>query len=115
MRVREMMTSAAAWLAQGMRARRERSSSDESIRCALLAELRSQVWWDQDRCDVMVRNGIVQITGGAASAQEKIATRTIAVGIRGVRGFKDGRSYCVPKGGYSQGASVGMRRSAASR
>jgi osmotically-inducible protein OsmY len=108
MRVREMMMSAAAWLA-GMPARRDRSSSDESIRRALLAELRSQAWWDPDRCDVMVRNGIVQIAGGAASAQEKIATRTIAASIRGVRGFKDGRPYCVPKGGYSQGASVGMR------
>ena len=98
MRVRELMTSAAAWLAESMPGCAERSSSDESIRRALLAKLRSQSWWDPHRCDVTVRDGIA---GVPASARERIATRAAAVSIPGVRGFKDGRSYCVPKGSYS--------------
>lgn len=101
MRVREMMTSAAVWLAEGMPARAECSSSDQSIRGALIAKLRSQGWWDPHRCEVMVRDGIVQIAGVGASAQEKIATRAAAVSIPGVRGFKDSRPYWVPKGGYT--------------
>jgi hypothetical protein len=41
-----MMTSVTVSLAESMPARAEGSSSDESIRRALLAELRSQGWWD---------------------------------------------------------------------
>jgi len=100
MRVREMMASAAAWLAEEMPSSAECSRSDESIRRALIGELRSQGWWDPQRCDVMVRDGIVRIAGVGASAREKIATRAAAESIPGVRGFKDGRSYWVPKGGY---------------
>ena len=99
MQVREVMASAAVWLAEGMPAGAEVSRTDESIRRALIRELWSQGWWDPQRCDVMVRDGIVQIAGVGASAQEKIATRAAAVSIPGVRGFKDGRSYWVPKGG----------------
>jgi osmotically-inducible protein OsmY len=95
-----MMTSVTVSLAESMPARAEGSSSDESIRRALLAELRSQGWWDPHRCEVMVRDGIVQIAGVLASAQEKIATRAAAESIPGVRGVKDGRSYWVPEGGY---------------
>ena len=100
MRVRELMNSAVGWIAESMPARGVRSSSDESIRRALLAELRSQSWWDPDRCDVVVRDGIVQIAGAAASAQEKIATRAAAESIAGVRGVDDRRLYGVPEGGF---------------
>jgi osmotically-inducible protein OsmY len=100
MRVRELMNSAAVWLAETMPGRAGRSSSDDSIRRALLAQLSSQRWWDPDRCDVAVRDGIVQIAGAAASAQEKIATRAAAESIAGVRGVNDHRSYGVPEGGF---------------
>jgi osmotically-inducible protein OsmY len=100
MRLRELMTDAAGWLAESMPGRDERSSKDESIRRALLAELRSRSWWDPHRCDVMVRDGIVQIAGSPASAQEKIATRAAAKSIPGVRGVNDRRSYGVPVGGF---------------
>ena len=98
MRVREMMANAAEWLADGFPAEAEYSRTDESIRRALIRELRSQGLWDPQRCDVMVRNGAVQIAGVGASAQQKIATRAVAVSIPGVRSFKDGRPYWVPKG-----------------
>jgi len=100
MQVRELMTSAAVWLAERMPGRGERSSSDESIRRALLAKLRSQSWGGPHRCDVMVRDGIVEIAGVPASAQEKIATRAAAESIPGVRGVNDRRSYGVPEGGF---------------
>lgn len=98
MRMREMMTNAATWLAESMPAPHERPGSDESIRRALIAELRSQGWCDPDHCHVMVHDGIVQIAGSAVSAQERIAARAAAVRIPGVRAFNDGRSYCVPGG-----------------
>jgi len=40
----------------------------------------------------------VQIAGVGASAQQKIATRAAAASTPGVRTFKDGRPYWVPKG-----------------
>jgi hypothetical protein len=42
MRVREMMANAAQWLAEGLPARAEYARGDESIRRALIRELRSQ-------------------------------------------------------------------------
>ena len=99
MQMREMMTSAAVWLAEAMPAVVERSSSDQSIRRALIVKLRSAGWWDPHGCEVMVRDGVVHIAGRGASAQEKIATRAAVASIGGVRGFKDGRSFCVPRGG----------------
>ena len=98
MRVRETMANAAEWLADGFPTGAEYSRTDESIRRALIRELRSQGLWDPQRCDVMVRDGAVQIAGVGASAQQKIATRAAAVSIPGVRSFKDGRPYWVPKG-----------------
>ena len=100
MRMRELMNSAVVWLAESMPGRSVRSSSDDSIRRALLAWLSAQSWWDPDRCDVTVRDGVVEIAGAAASAQEKIATRAVAESIAGVRGVNDHRSYGVPRGGF---------------
>lgn len=42
MRVREMTANAAQWLAEGLPARAEYARGDESIRRALIRELRSQ-------------------------------------------------------------------------
>ena len=100
MRVQQMMTSAAMWLAAGRPAGAERSSADESIRRALLAQLRSQGLWNPLRCEVAVRDGIVKIAGICTTAQERIATRAAAEAIPGVRGLRDVRSYWVPEGGY---------------
>lgn len=77
-----------------------RSASDESIRTALLAELQAQSWWQPDRCDVSVIDGIVHISGLLDSVQEKDAARVAAENIPGVRGVEDSRSVLIPAGGY---------------
>lgn len=100
MRMREMMASTAVWLAEGIPSGVHRPGCDESIRRALLAELRSRGLFKPLRCDVRVQGGIVQIAGVGTSAQEKIATRAAAESIPGVRGLRDGRPYWVPEGGY---------------
>lgn len=100
MQIRGIMIGTPAFLSAGTPAPGEHSSSDESIRRALIGRLRSQGWWDPTRCDVTVRDGIVQIAGLLTSAREKIATRTAAESIPGVRGVRDGRSYWVPEGGH---------------
>jgi CBS domain-containing protein len=77
-----------------------RSTSDESIRTALLAELQAQSWWQPDRCNVSVTDGIVHISGLLDSVQEKEAARVAAENIPGVRGVEDSRSVLIPAGGY---------------
>ena len=101
MRMHEMMTSAADWLAEVMPALAGRSSSDALIRRALIAKLRSQGRWDPHRCTMVVRDGIVRIAGIGASAHQKIATRAAAESTPGVRGFEDSRPYGVAKGRYN--------------
>jgi CBS domain-containing protein len=78
----------------------ERSTSDEAIRTALLAELESQSWWQPLRCDVSVVDGIVHLSGLLDSVQEKDAARVAAENIPGVRGVEDSRSVLIPAGGY---------------
>ncbi len=80
--------------------RDQRSTSDESIRAALLAELKAQSWWRPDRCDVSIVDGIVHISGLVDSMQEKEAARVAAENIPGVRGVDDSRSLLIPAGGY---------------
>ena len=74
MRVREMMAKAAEWFAERVPVGAEASRTDDSIRRALIGELRSQGLWDPQRCDVIVHEGVVQVVGAGAAAQEKIAT-----------------------------------------
>ncbi|HEX6005896.1 MAG TPA: CBS domain-containing protein [Burkholderiales bacterium] len=79
--------------------REEHSTSDESIRIALLAELESQSWWHTRRASVSVANGVVRITGMLDSAEEKLATRVAAENIPGVRSVEDERTVSIPAGG----------------
>ena len=79
---------------------RERLTGDESIRTALLAELESQSWWQPDRCEVSVVDGIVHFSGLLDSVQEKEAARVAAENIPGVRGVEDSRSVLIAAGGY---------------
>jgi CBS domain-containing protein len=89
-----------ALVAQAKTRHKERLTSDEAIRTALLAELDSQSWWQPDRCDVSVVDGIVHISGLLDSVQEKKAARVAAENISGVRGVADSRSVPIPAGGY---------------
>jgi CBS domain-containing protein len=89
-----------ALVAQAKTRHKERLTSDEAIRTALLAELDSQSWWQPDRCDVSVVDGIVHLSGLLDSVQEKDATRVAAENIPGVRGVEDSRSVLIPAGGY---------------
>jgi len=73
---------------------------DESIRRSLLAELRSQPWWQPDRCDVTVRDGIVHLCGVTDSPNEKVAVRVAAESISGVRAVDDNRSLLLPPAAY---------------
>jgi CBS domain-containing protein len=84
-----------ALVAQAKTRHRERLTSDEAIRTALLAELDSQSWWQPDRCDVSVVDGIVHISGLLDSVREKKAARVAAENIPGVRGVADSRSVPI--------------------
>jgi CBS domain-containing protein len=89
-----------ALVTQAKTRHRERLTSDEAIRVALLAELEAQSWWQPLRCDVSVADGIVHISGLLDSVQEKDAARVAAENIPGVRGVADSRSVLIPAGGY---------------
>jgi CBS domain-containing protein len=89
-----------ALVAQAKTRHKERLTSDEAIRTALLAELDSQSWWQPDRGDVSVVDGIVHISGLLDSVQEKEAARVAAENIPGVRGVEDSRSVLIAAGGY---------------
>ena len=88
-----------ALVAQAKTRHKERLTSDEAIRTALLAELDSQRWWQPDRWDVSVVDGIVHISGLLDSVQEKKAARVAAENIPGVRGVADSRSVPIAAGG----------------
>ena len=89
-----------ALVARARVARGEHARSDESIRRALLAELRSQSWWRSRPCEVTVSDGIVHIAGRLESMQDKVAARVAAENIPGVRGIDDRRFPSIPAGGY---------------
>jgi CBS domain-containing protein len=89
-----------ALVTQAKHRRRERLTSDEAIRVALLAELEAQSWWQPDRCNVSVVSGVVRISGLLDSLEEKEAARVAAENIPGVRGVEDSRSVLIPAGGY---------------
>ena len=88
-----------ALVAQAKTRHKERLTSDEAIRTALLAELDSQRWWQPDRWDVSVVEGIVHISGLLDSVQERKAARVAAENIPGVRGVADSRSLPIAAGG----------------
>lgn len=86
--VRAFAAAACAAHAQG-------ATSDESIRAALLRELESQPWWRPLSASVVVKDGVVHVSGLLESEQELQATRVAAENVPGVRRVEDHRAIAV--------------------
>jgi CBS domain-containing protein len=90
-----------ALVARGKIRRHQHSTSDDSIRRALLAELEAQPWWRPFYCDVTVVDGVVHVSGLIEAPDEKDGLRVAAENIGGVRGVDDQRTTLyIPGGGY---------------
>lgn len=71
------------------------ASSDEAIRAALLRELESQPWWRPLSASVVVKDGVVHVSGLLESEEELHATRVAAENVPGVRRVEDHRSIAI--------------------
>lgn len=67
------------------------SIADETIRSALMAELRRQAWWRTEFANVTVEDGVVTFGGVIEWEKERTAARVAAETVPGVRGVVDRR------------------------
>jgi CBS domain-containing protein len=81
----------------------ERSAAlaDTVIRAQLSKELNRQPWWDGSLVNISVSEGVVELTGFAATEEQRTALRVLAERMSGVRAVRDDMSVRQRVIGYS--------------
>jgi CBS domain-containing protein len=74
-------------------------ADDAAIREAVLAELRRQPWAPADGARVVVRNGIVRVSGVVFDEEQREAMRVAIENIPGIKGIEDDLLWIEPVSG----------------
>ncbi len=72
---------------------------DAAIRASLLAELKKQSWAPVGLIDVVVKDGVVKLSGALTDERERQAIRVAAENIRGVKKVEDHLIWIEPNTG----------------
>ena len=76
------------------------SAEDKAIREKLLAELKTQPWTPVSAVDVVVRGGVVHLSGTITDEGQRQALRVAAENIPGVKKVEDYLTWVEPISGF---------------
>jgi len=72
---------------------------DASIRGRIIAELKKQSWAPLAMIDVIVRNGVVTLSGVVTDERQRQALRVVAENVAGVKKIEDHLVWVEPMSG----------------